>query len=144
MAYLLAGDLDTHIYASNRDEITRGDNTIVYEAIDAAVSEAKSYLSRFDLVKIFGNGDTEPQYINPGLKQKVKDLAHWHLVTLANPNIAIDIARMKYEDAIRWFEKIGERKLNPGFPMPANDPATDSNESESIEWNSEAKRQNHY
>lgn len=144
MAYLLIGDMDTHIYSENRDAIVRSDNSIVYAAIDAAVSEAKSYLSRFDLVKLFGNDDTEPSYTDDNLKQKVKDLALWHLVTLGQANIKIELARTKYEDAIRWFEKVSERKINPGFPMPGDDPDTDSNESESIEWDSNPKRNNHY
>lgn len=144
MAYLLAGDMDTHIYVENRDEIVRSDNTIVYAAIDAAVDEAKSYLSRFDLLKIFGNEDTEPGYSNEHLKQKVKDLALWHMVTLGQANIKIELARTNYEDAIRWFEKVAERKLNPLFPMPQDDADTDSHENQSIEWDSNVKRNNHF
>lgn len=144
MPYLLAGDLNTRIYSENIDQIVRSDNSIIYEAIDSAIAEAKTYLARYDLMKIFGDNDNDPQYENADLKNKVKSLAIWQLVALGQANIKMDVARTNYEDAIHWFEKVAASKINPGFPMPQDDPATDYREDETIQWDSELKRDNHY
>ncbi|MGQ0739131.1 MAG: phage protein Gp36 family protein [Bacteroidota bacterium] len=143
MAYLLVGDMDTHIYSENRDEIVRSDNTLVYGAIDAAVAEAKSYLGRFDLLALFGDAESDPSFEDANLKNKVKDLALWHLVTLGQANIKIELARSRYEDAVRWFEKVADRKISPGFPKPEDKADTDSNEGKGIEWDSLPRRNNH-
>lgn len=144
MPYLLVGDMNTHIYQENLDEIVRSDNSIIYDAIDSAIAEAKSYLARFDLMAIFGDGETEPVHQDENLKNKVKDLALWQLVALGQANIKIDLARTRYEDAIRWFEKVSEHKINPALPMPGDNAETDTNESGSIDWNSLPKRNNHF
>lgn len=144
MPYLEPQDMDTHIYAENMNEITRDNDAIITAAIAAAISEAKSYLSRFDLLKIFGDDLTEPVHTDDNLWNKVKDLALWQLVTLGQANIKIDLARTRYEDAIRWFEKVSEHKINPGLPMPGDDAETSTNESGSIDWNSLPKRNNHF
>jgi phage gp36-like protein len=144
MAYLLAGDLDTHIYSDNLNQIVRNDNSIIYTAIDAAIAEAKSYLARYDLLKIFGDDNNDPAYSNEDLKNKVKSLAIWQLVTLGQANIKIELARTRYEDAIRWFEKVAASRINPGFPMPVDDSTTDYKENQTIQWDSEPKRYNHF
>lgn len=144
MPYLLVGDLNSFIYAENLDEIIRSDNMLIYEAFESAIADAKGYLKRFDLLKIFGDDDTDPVYVNAGLKNKVKALAAWQLVTLGQANIKIDLARTMYEDAIRWFEKVSRREINPDLPMPEDDVNTGTNESGSIDWNSLPKRNNHF
>jgi phage gp36-like protein len=145
MPYLLPGDLNTHIYEENRDEIAREDNSVVQTCIDAAIAEVKSYLSRFDLLKIFGDGDTvEPTHADENLKNKVKDVATWHLVCLANPNIQMEVARTRYEDAIKWLTMVQSGKADPKLPMPVDDEDTDFDESTNIQWNSNPKRNNHY
>ena len=144
MPYLQIEDLKTHIYPENADEISREDDEIIEKAIAAAIDEAKGYMSRFDLLKIFGDDDTEPVVSNENLKNKVKDLVVWTLVKLGNPNIKIDMARTCYEDAIKWFERVATGKFNPGLPMPVDDDTTDYDESGSIQWDSETKRNNHW
>jgi phage gp36-like protein len=56
----------------------------------------------------------------------------------------MDVARTCYEDAIKWFEKVATGKFNPGLPMPVDDSETDYNENDSIQWDSEEKRNNHW
>lgn len=145
MPYLVKADLRTEIYVENMDEIIREDSAIVIDAINSAIDEAKSYLQRFDLLKIFGTDVVAPTYVNAALKKKIKFIAVWWLVSLANPNVKIELARTNYEDTIRWLEKISKREINPGFPLPTDDEdTTDTDESNSVEWDSEVKRKNHY
>lgn len=144
MAYLLPEDLKTHIYSENADEITRDDDEIIIICIDAAVAEAKAYLSRFDLIKLFGTDLIAPVFIDANLKNKVKDIAVWQLVCLANPNIKMEVARTRYEDAIKWLTMVQSGKADPGFPVPTDDEDTDFNESAGVQWDSNPKRENHF
>lgn len=144
MAYLLAGDLDTHIYSENRDEIVRDDAGIIDQCITAAIAEAKSYLSRFDLLAIFGTDVIDATFADENLKNKVKDIAVWQLVCLANPNIKMEVARTRYEDAIKWLTMVQKGTADPGFPMPVDDADTDYDESAGVQWDSNPKRENHF
>ncbi len=144
MAYLLSGDLDTHIYSENKDEIVRADNEIITKAISASIAEAKYYIRKYDILKIFGTDVTEAVIEDETLKDKVKDLVVWKLVKLGNPNINVEMARTCYEDAIKWFEKIQAGKVDPGWPMPLDDDETDYNENDTIQWDSNPKRNNFF
>jgi hypothetical protein len=150
MPYLLAGDLDSHIYEEIRDEITRNDGDRITNAIAEGVSEAKSYLSRFDRQKLFGymNGEEEIEATveDEMLQNCVKSIAVWRLVRLANPNINIAMARTNYEDAISWLGKVQSGKCDPeGWPYKADDATSEEyNENNSIQWSSNTKRGNHF
>ena len=48
MAFLTIQELNTHLHDEQVETITRGDETIAQAAIDAAIAEAKGYLTRFD------------------------------------------------------------------------------------------------
>lgn len=138
MAYLQKADLATHLYGENIDEITRNDDSIVTTAINAAVSEAKSYLNKYNLDNLFGD---PPTPLDENLKNKVKDVACWHLISLANPNINYEVFRDRYEKALRWFEFIMKGQLDPqGWPYKADDPDSNYNEGGSITWDSQPKR----
>lgn len=144
MPYLIPADLSTHLYGENVTEITRGDNTVSTRAIDAAVAEAKSYLTRYDLTKLF-----DPAAIgyvaDVNLQNKVKDLACWHLVKLSNPNINLELFRTGYEDAIKWLEKVQSGKADPaGWPYKDDDANTDYPEGGTVSMITNTKRSNHY
>lgn len=145
MPYLLAGDFDTHMYSEIRDEIVRDDNDIITKAVAAAVAEAKSYLGKYDLLKLFGSEDVEPTVDDENLKNKVKDIAGWYLIKLANPNINMELFRTLYEDAIKWFKDIQIGKADPeGWPYKEDDAATGFDEAGNIQWSSNVKRRNHF
>lgn len=142
MPYITKADLASHLYTENIDEITRGDDTLVTRAISAGISEAGSYLSRYDLAQLLGSPATPA---DENLKMKIQDLACWHLVKLANPNISLELLRTAYEDAITWFEKIMGGKMNPqGWPYhdTSTDPAPPAGDE--IYGTSNLKRRNHY
>lgn len=142
MAYLVKADLETHIYGENINEITRNDDTKVEKAINAAIAEAKSYLSKYDLSKLFAD---PPDPDDENLKNKVKDLACWHLVKLSNPNINLELFRTGYEDAVAWLTKIMKGQADPqGWPYRVDDANTPYNESGTISWNSNPKRTNNF
>lgn len=143
MAYLIPDDLKTHIRSEILDAISRGDATIITIAIDVAVAEAKSYCSRFNLVKLFD--DADPDFVDdPNLLNNVKSLACWKIITLASPNVRMELFRTNYEDAIDWFKLVQTGKADPAWPVTADDVDTDRKEGTDIQYSSNKKRYNHY
>lgn len=144
MSYLTTLDLSTHIYGENITAITRGNNNITATAICAGVAEAESYLYAYDTA-ILLNPEAEGYPEDENLKNKIKDLAAWHLVKLANPNINLELFRTSYEDALAWFDKIMKRQLQPAhWPRLKDNPDTPYVEGGAIQWASNKKRDNHY
>lgn len=140
MAYLTEADLNTHIYAEIVTEITRADATLAPKAIDAAIAESKSYLSKYDLTALFADN-----FADENLKNKVKDLACWHLIKLANPNIDLALFRTAYEDAIKYFDKVIKGLVDPdGWPYKPDDPVTAFPEGSSVTSSSTPKRCQHW
>lgn len=144
MPYLLKGDLITDAYEENIDEITREDNSIVEEKIEEAIEEAKSYLSRFDLVKLFGTEEVEPSVKSSLLKGCVKSIAIWKLIARNNPNIDAQMARTNYEDAINWLKKVQSGVCDPeGWPYKPTADSTPLTEGTAIGYSSNRKRRNY-
>lgn len=145
MPYLVKADLKTHIYLEVLNEISRNDDTIIDTRISAAIAEVKSYLSRYDLLKLFGDAVTAPEVESEHLKNIVKDIACWHILRLSNPNIDMTLFKAAYDDAIRFLEKVMLGKADPeGWPYKADDPATPTNENNGIQWSSTKKRTQHF
>lgn len=145
MAFLSPADLQTHIYAELITEITRTDASLAPRAIDAAIAEAKSYLRKYDLVKLFGDVANAATVVDENLKNKVKDLACWHLIKLSNPNIDLALFRSAYEDALKWLEKIAKGLIDPdGWIYKPIDVNTGFPKNASVYKSSNSKRSNHY
>lgn len=149
MPFLVKADLSTHLYAEVLEEISRGDDTIIARAISAAVSEVKSYLSRFDLVKLFGDDSTDPvtakEVSSEHLMNIVKDVACWHIIKLANPNIDMTLFRTLYDDAIKFLEKVMKGQADPeGWPYRPDDATTPANENFGIQYSANRKKIQHY
>ncbi len=103
-------DFNTHLYTEIINVISRNNNALLNEAIAAAQGEAKGYLSRYDLEVLFSKTGTERDTV---LLMYLKDMAVWHFIPIANPNIDIDYRETRYKDAIKWLEKIQNGKVVP-------------------------------
>lgn len=144
MAFLTPEELNTHLYAELVDEITRSDDSIAQMAIDAGVFEMKGYLTGFDIPTIFSAmGDDR----NPLVLTLAKDIAAWHLVCLANPNIDLDLREKRYNNAIAWLKGVQSGKIVPDLPVvepPIDDEGNPIIQEGKFRWGSNPKRQNHY
>jgi len=112
-------DLKTKMYPEVQQLITRSDDSIATEAIDIAISQAKMYLNRYDLVALFGDAtaNVSATITDPYLNSMVKDIAVWQLLRLANPNIDMSVALTAYEKTIASLKDIQAGKANPqGWP----------------------------
>lgn len=142
MAYLTIEELSTHIYEGVVNEITREDDTIAQAAIDAAIGEARGYLTpRYDVAAIFAS---EGSNRDPVLFLYIKDCAKWHFISLANPNIDLALAQIRYERAIKWLREVQAGITNPfGLPVPSIE-SDGTNPKTGIQWKSNLKRDNQF
>lgn len=124
MAYLSVEEFKTHLYDGVVSEIDRTDNSIAQSAIDAAIAEAMGYLTAYDTQAIFAATGTAR---NPILLLYVKDIAVWHFIQLANPNVEMNLRLTRYEKAIDFLGRIQSGKVNPALPYPAEPPVEESN-----------------
>lgn len=136
MAFLTTDEMKTHIYPGVSSAISNQDITILQDAIDAAVDEAKGYCSRFNTDLLFSGSDRPPM-----LLFWVKSIAKWNFITLANPNIDYQDAQIRYEQATQKLKDIQSGKL-----VPKNWPLETPQE-KSQTWHvssSTPKRNNHF
>ncbi len=144
MPYLIIEDLYTHLHPEVIAEITRDDDAIVEKAIDAAISEAAMYLSRYDLVQLFGESHTPPTITDEYLKTIVKTLACRHLALLCGTGTHHDALRTAYTDAIASLKAIMTGQAQPaGWPYAA-DTAQNLPNGNAISWHSNPRRNNYY
>lgn len=108
--FLTASELNTHIYDEIVDTISNDNDNIVEQAIAAAIEEAKGYMGRYDTLALFSaTGANRHSF----LLLCIKDIAVWHFIILSNPGIDWESRKIRYEAAIKWFEKIQTGKVIP-------------------------------
>lgn len=139
MAYLTQAELGTHLYTENIAVITRGDDTMITAAIDAAISEAKGYLGAFDKEAIFG---AEGNARNALLLTFVKDMSAWHLINLCNAGIEFKIRQDRYDRAINWLKEVQKGNVSPDLPVAQGDDGEDAGSQ--IKFGSNPKRSQHF
>lgn len=145
MAYLVKEDLYAKIYQEIIEEIVRDNATVIPKAISSAIAETKSYLSRFDLVAMFGNDTVEATVQDDYLKDIVSDIACWNIIKLANPNINMELFRTSYEDAIKFLEKVMKGQASPdGWIYKSDNSGTTINENSTVQWSSNKKRRHDF
>ena len=107
MAFLDKTDLASAIYGYQVDQITEGNDEIVYQAIEAAIQEVKSFLSEtlYDSVAIFSATGTNR---NALLLAHTKTIAKWYIVELCNADIIQEQAKDRYDRAISWLTKLSK------------------------------------
>lgn len=108
--FLSIAELNTHIYEEIVDTISNTNDTIVEQAINAAISEAQGYMSRYDTAALFA---ATSQDRHSFLLLCIKDIAVWHFIILSNPGIDWESRKIRYEAAIKWLEKVQTGKVVP-------------------------------
>jgi len=142
MAFLTVAELNTHLYGELVDEITREIDDIALQSINAAISEMKGYLGDFNTTTIFAATGSNRHAL---ILFMCKDIACWHLVCLANPNIDLQLRKDRYERAIDWLKGVQSGKVTPDLPakdLPNGEEAGENGLK--IRWGSNEKRVQHY
>lgn len=144
MAYLTKEDLYTVIYPEILEQITRRDDTVVSRALDSALQEVKSYLGRWDLLKLFGNDTTPAEITDEWLKALTKDVAAWWIIKLGNPGINYEHIRTCYKDTLEILRELQAGKMQPdGWPYKETSETT-APDGDAITWSSNPKRHTHF
>lgn len=141
MPYLTPSELNTHLYGEVIQEIERDqlNSPKLSEAIKAGIAEVKSYLTQFDIDAIFSaTGDNR----NPIILLYAKDISVWHFIQLANPNVELELRKVRYETAVKFLDKVQSGKAVPDLPHKAADAEGTGNTI--IKWGSNPKRNNHF
>lgn len=118
MPFLTPAEINSHLYPEIQSEISRAEALLLQNAIDAAIAEATGYLSAYDvttMLTLTGNAR------NPILLLYIKDIAVWHFINLANPNVQMDLRQLRYEKAIDWLRSVQKGITVPDLPRPLPD-----------------------
>ncbi len=138
MAFLTTDEMKTHVFPYLTAALDPNDEGHLDTAISAAIAEAKSYCSRYDLNSLFGVSGNSRDLM---LLRWVKDIAKWHFIALANPEIDYDDALLRYEKALTQLGQVQSGKLVPeGWPLAVQP----KHASKSVFMTSNPKRKNHY
>ena len=144
MPLITATDIYSRIYEEIADAITREESDLVDRAIDRSITEVKMYLSRWDLLALFGDDVTEPTVTDTFLKDLCVDIAVYRLVLLGNPNIKFETAKECYKESVRTLEKLQAGKMQPtGWPYKDTTGET-APQGDSIFSHSNPKRRNRW
>ncbi len=148
MSFIVKDDLTPPLYPEVLDAISRSNDQWITEAIDSAIVEAKGYLSKYDLVKLFGTETEEPiveeKYLNK-IKRIIAEISVWHLIKLSNAGVNLELYMKIYDDAVKYLMNIQKGVIDPeGWIYKTDDPETPGNENTSIQWSSNKKRIQHY
>lgn len=134
--YIQTNEITTHLGVEQIEAISDGDSTMIAAAIDAAVVEAKGYLSAFDIeAELAKTGAAR----NALLVIFVKDIAVWHFVNICHVNTSMELRQDRYERAIAWLRAVQKGEVKPNLPeLPTDQQAA------IITFSSNPKRNNHY
>jgi hypothetical protein len=155
--FITVTELKTHLYPEIVNEVARypamtdaeepeptdpEQNEIALEAIKTAISEATGYMSRYDTTIIF-NAAGEGR--DAHLVNIIKDMAVWHFIVLANANVELALREKRYDNAIEYLVRVQSGKVVPDWPyVPQNSSLPGGGAGQSIKFNSNNKRRNHY
>jgi len=120
---LTPDDFNTHLYSELITAIGRNEPAVLQAAIDAAKGEAEGYLSRFDVQSLYAEVAADR---DPVLLMRLKDIAAWHFINLANADIDLELRKTRYEEAIKWLKDVQRGIVSmPDWPLPVEEDPSD-------------------
>ena len=138
MSFLTTQELYTHLYNEIVDNISRDDDSIPLHSINAAISEAKGYLSQYDTGAIFSATGNQR---NELILLFIKDIAVWHFVCLGNTCTDMELRENRYNRAVAWLKGVQKGDITPDLPQ--KDESFDGY-IPTIIWGSNPKRDQHF
>lgn len=119
--FLQKSDLKNNIYEYQVEDITEGDDAIVFQALEAAEDECRSYLAannkkewqdgrlKYDLDVIFSATGTER---NALILSHCIIIAKWHIIDLANVDILYEQAKDRYDRTIKYLNQLAKGDIS--------------------------------
>ena len=112
--FIEKSDLLKAIREEELNQITRNDDTLVLYGIDAAVAEAKSYLTNFDTQIIFTRTGSQR---NALLVNFCSDMAIYIITATSIASQSSDNRRLRYERAVSWLKQVSKGVINADLPL---------------------------
>lgn len=114
MAFIAKIDFKIGILEDELNQIVRNDDTLIDQAIAAAIDEMKAYLyDSFDVDAIFGATGTARNQL---LVKYAVDIAVWSLVATVQAGQDIDERKARYDRAIAWLRMVKKTKIYSDLP----------------------------
>ena len=136
MAFIEKADLYTKILQDELEEITRGDDTLITNAISAAEGQIKVYLNdSYDIDSLLtATGDDRHQF----LLQICADLAVYYLVARVQAGQDVQDRKDRHDRGIKFLKMAKDTGTYPDFPRRENTQQTH------ISYGGNTKRGNYY
>ncbi|MBD1394270.1 hypothetical protein [Mucilaginibacter glaciei] len=121
MAFLEKTDFSSVIRMYELDTITANDDTLVDQAIEAAIEEVSGYFvpndkkqwddgrPHYDVEAIFNATGTNR---NALMMANTKIVAIWHLLILCNTGFEYEEAKDRYDRSTTYLKKLGAGEIN--------------------------------
>lgn len=117
--YLTKEDLYTVIEQHVLDAIIEDDPDAVPESIDTAIDTIRNYLcQRYDVAIIFS---AEGADRNKHILSIARTLTVWEFISRNNNDILYDKWEERYQEAIRFLEKVASGAIAPDLPLITDD-----------------------
>ena len=135
MAFVEIEDFKTHIYAEAVAVISRNDETKVEQALRLGQQTVARYLSNYDTATIFSTTGIDKEKYEE-LTLYIKDIAKWHFIAVCNVSVDYELAKERYEMAIKALEKIQKSSIIDGWAISPKNPEPSAIRSGSnTKWN---------
>lgn len=114
MTFITSTDYAAQIKADVLDRIIESDNSLLLDAENKALAQAKSRLRvRFDVDTIFATtGDSR----HAELVMYIVDMTLYHLHSRINPGQVPELRKERYQDALDWLKGVAAGDYDPGLP----------------------------
>lgn len=116
--FIELGEMRTVVYPYQMQQIAENNDQDIVIAINTAIEEVKSYLSRYDIGKIFTATIDER---NPLICEITKTIALWYLMQKSNVDMQFDNLKDRYDRAINYLRDVENGKRQPDLPIATND-----------------------
>lgn len=137
--FLTTEEIYTHLYEETVTAISGDDERLLTAAMSGAEAEAKGYLHAFDTEKVFNATEEQRDAL---LLIWVKDIAVWHYINIANPNVDFEVRERRYNSAIAWLKGVQKGSIVPDFPKKTDISGAEENATQ-FRFGSNPKRANH-
>lgn len=114
MAFITKADLSLSILTDELDEIVRGDDTVIEQAISAAIAEMRGYLfNNYDVDTIFGATGTDRHAL---LVRYAADISVYAIVAATQGGQAVDDRKARYDRACKWLKMVRDDEQYEDLP----------------------------
>ena len=114
MRFITIEDIRTVCDEKTVDVIMQSEESNLSRAEEYAVEEISGYLrSRYDILSAYQKEDTER---NRHLVMITCDVMIYHLITWLPARMAMETRKQRYDDAIKWCQRVQDGKCSPDLP----------------------------